>query len=87
MSDPFQSHSSGLESPATGWFSVTLADADLAIVPRSIDCIGSGNVDIEDAAGNTITVTLTAGMPYPVRPVRVKAPSSGSAATGVVGLY
>lgn len=87
MSDPFSSFSTGKESPAENWFNITLADSDLSVVPRALDCTTGGNVDIESRSGDTVTITLTAGQPYPVRPVRVKDPSSGSAASGVVGLY
>ena len=87
MADPFDNYASGLDSPASDWMDITLADADLSTMPRALDCIESGNVDIVSANGAEVTITLTAGVPYPCRPARVKAPSTGSAATGVVGLW
>ncbi|WP_440974901.1 spike base protein, RCAP_Rcc01079 family [Rhodovulum sulfidophilum] len=50
-----------------------------------MDCAVSGDVVIVSASGNEITVTLTAGAPYPVRPVRVKA--TGTTATGIIGMW
>lgn len=87
MADPFAGKSKSIEAPADEWFSITLADSDLATIPRAIDCTTSGNVDIQSQGGTTVTITLTAGQPYPVRPIRVKNPSSGTAASGVIGLY
>jgi hypothetical protein len=86
MADPFATYQPGLTAPATDWFTITVGTSVLDVTPRAIDCLGAGNVDIESAAGTTITITLTPGAPYPCRPVKVKTPTTGSAATGIVGL-
>ena len=87
MADTFSNHETGLITPAVDWFDITLADSDLAVVPRAISCTGSGEVDIQSADGSVVTITLDAGAIWPVRPVRVKSTTgSGSDATGVIGL-
>ncbi|OLS51856.1 spike base protein, RCAP_Rcc01079 family [Rhodovulum sulfidophilum] len=86
MADPYPGMSVGSTSPAVDWSEITPSDsANLATVPRALDCAVSGDVVIVSASGNEITITLTAGAPYPVRPVRVKA--TGTTATGIIGMW
>lgn len=87
MADAFEGYQSGLTAPATDWSAITLADVDLPNVPRALECLVDGNVDIVSANGDTVTIKLIAGVPKMVRPVRVKTPSTGTAATGVVGIW
>ncbi|MBL3587604.1 hypothetical protein JMM61_20010 [Rhodovulum sulfidophilum] len=73
-------------SPAVDWSEITPSDStNMATVPRALDCAVSGDVVIVSASGNEITITLTAGAPYPVRPVRVKA--TGATATGIIWMW
>lgn len=86
MADKFQGYVSGLESPATEWANITPSDvADLSITPRALDCANSGTAVIVSRSGAEVTINLTAGNPYPVRPSRVKA--IGTTATGIIGLW
>jgi len=86
MADTFESFTHGVESPASHWADVTPHDTnELASRPRAIDCAVSGNAVIVDADGSEITIVLTAGTLYPVRPVIIK--STGTTATGIVALW
>ena len=85
MADNFSTYSPGLDSPATEWDSLTADNAiDFPNVPRAIDCTAGGSAVLVSASGATVTVTLTAGQPYPVRPVRINA--TGTTASGLIGL-
>jgi hypothetical protein len=86
MADEFQTYTKGLESPATEWASLTAHDStDFTTVPRAIDCTTGGSAVLVSASGATVTVTLTPGIPYPARPVRINA--TGTEASGLVGLW
>jgi len=86
MTDVFQYHSSGLESPATRHFAVTPADgSDLANIPRALFIGGAGDIAIRDGAGTDVTYTVPAGTTLLIRAVRVLA--TGTTATGIVGWY
>ncbi len=82
----FRGLAASCQDPSDDWFSVTLSSNELSQMPRALDCTTSGSVDITSMNGNTVTILLTPGVPYPVRPVIVDNPSSGSVAGGVVGL-
>lgn len=86
MADEFSSYTSGLESPATEWASLTAHDStNFTTKPRAIDCTTGGSAVLVSESGATVTVTLTAGQPYPARPVRINA--TGTSAGGLVGLW
>lgn len=83
MADLFQGMSAGLDSPANRHFAITAADADMAIIPRSIRCSVGGTAIIRDAGGVDVTYTLVAGEILPFRAVQVRV---GSTAT-LIGWY
>ena len=86
MADRYQGQANGSTGPALDWFDITPADADLAEVPRALTCLTTGNVDIVSSDGSRVTILLTEGGMFACRPVRVLAPTTGTAATGIVGL-
>ncbi len=86
MADTFDTNEPGLNSPATEWASLTAHDStDFANVPRAIDCTTGGNAVLVSKSGATVTIILTPGIPYPVRPVRIN--DTGTTATGLIGLW
>ncbi|WP_298845065.1 hypothetical protein [uncultured Roseobacter sp.] len=85
MSDRFSSYSIGLESPAINLHEVTPDDgADLPQVSRALNVAGGGTVRVTTVAGDTATVTVAAGIPFPVRVRRIWA--TGTSATGIVAM-
>lgn len=87
ITDHFAGFGSGLESPATGLLVIAPSDgADLTVMPRALMVTQSGNVAVVMKDGSTGTLpALQAGVPYPIRVRRVL--STGTTATGIVGLY
>jgi hypothetical protein len=85
MSDDFQNHAPGLESPAERLADVTPDDGtDLAWSTRAIAVTGAGTVRVTTVAGDTGTIYVAAGAPFPIRAQRVWA--TGTTATGIVAL-
>jgi hypothetical protein len=85
MSDAFEHHTPGLESPASRLASVTPDDAtDLAWATRAIAVATNGNVQITTVDGHTGTIYVAAGVPFPIRAQRVWA--TGTTATGIAAL-
>ena len=85
MSDPFENHNPGLESPATILVPVTPDDAaDLTQPSRALNVATSGTVQVTTTAGTTATLYIAAGIGFPVRALRVWA--SGTTATGITAL-
>jgi len=85
MSDLFESHAPGLESPASHVMEVTPSDgADLIMTSRAINVAQSGLVQITTVSGSTATVYIAAGMAFPVRATRIWA--SGTTANGITVL-
>lgn len=86
MADLFETHTPGLESPASGLLSVTPDDgADLQTAARALNVAQSGLVQVTTTEGHTATVYIAAGIAFPLRAARVWA--SGTTATGIVALY
>ncbi len=84
--DKYSDHSSGLESPATGVFSVTPHDtADLSYVSRAVNVAQGGSIQISTLEGGIATVHVAAGIAFPIRATRIWA--TGTTATGIVVLY
>lgn len=73
-------------------FSDTLIDLDalksdtvaLTVKPRAFMANVAGNVKITDVQGTAITLTVLAGIVYPIRPTILW--STGTTATGLIGL-
>jgi hypothetical protein len=85
MSDRFENHTQGLESPAAYLLPVTPDDAaDLAVVSRALNVAQSGLVQVTTAGGSVASVYIAAGGAFPVRATRVWA--TGTTATGITAL-
>lgn len=85
MSDFFEHHVPGLESPASRLATVTPDDAaDLAVTARAIAVGTEGFVRLTTVAGDTGRIYVVPGAPFPVRASRVWA--TGTTATEIVAL-
>ena len=87
MADKFADFAPSLDSPAFSAFEITPDDAaDLPQVTRAIYVGGSGDLRLIMKDGSTVTfVAVAEGSPFTVRAARVL--STGTTATGLVGLY
>lgn len=75
-----------LESPAAFAFSVSPSDSiDLPNTSRALNVATTGTVRVTTVGGDIVTITMAAGVPFPVRCRRVW--STGTSATGIVALY
>lgn len=85
MSDPFETHQSGLESPASRAAGIVPDDAaDLSFATRAVSVAETGYVQLMTVGGDTVRLFVAAGVPFPIRARRVLA--TGTTATGIVGL-
>ena len=85
MSDRFSSFTPGLESPASFLQDVTPDDAnDLPVISRALNVATAGTVRVTTSGGDTATVTIVAGVAFPVRARRIWA--TGTTATGIVAM-
>jgi hypothetical protein len=85
MSDAFKDHIQGLESPATRLAAVVPNDGqDLSFATRAIAVETSGFVELVTTQGDTGRVYIAAGVPFPLRAIRIRA--TGTTATGIVAL-
>lgn len=85
MSDIFQNHTPGLESPPSHLLAVVPSDsADLAMASRAINVAQSGLVQVTTVAGSTAAVYVAAGVAFPVRATRIWA--TGTTASGITVL-
>lgn len=73
--------------PARGVISVTTSDTvDLPNgACRGMHCNAAGNIKFTDLYGNSVTLTVTAGVPIPYAAKRIW--STGTTATGIFALY
>lgn len=87
MADKFATYSVGMDSPATGGFTVTKSDATVFSQPtRSLWVGGLGDVAVRMLDGTTpIFSAVPAGTLLRVRVDKVL--STGTTATNIVGLY
>lgn len=82
MSDFFEKHSPGLESPASHLLAVTPSDGtDLTMTSRAINVAQSGFVQVTTVSGSTAAVYVAAGITFPVRATRIWA--TGTTADGI----
>lgn len=85
MTDIFKNHGSGLESPATRAHAIEPSDsADLVLASRALNVAQSGLVRVTTTGETTAQIYIAAGVPFPIRAVRVWA--TGTTATGIVAL-
>ena len=85
MTDIFQNHTPGLESPATRLQAITPADGqDLEFVSRALAVGGEGFVRVTTVAGDDGRVFVVPGAPFPIRVRRIWA--TGTTATQIVAL-
>lgn len=82
MSDLFDTHTSGLESPASHVMEITPSDStDLPMASRAINVAQSGLVQVTTVSGSTAAVYIAAGVAFPVRATRIWA--TGTTASGI----
>jgi hypothetical protein len=85
MTDRFEQHTPGLESPASHLMAVIPDDAnDLPVTARALNVAQSGLVQITTSGGSVASVYIAAGTAFPVRAARVWA--TGTTATGITAL-
>lgn len=85
MPDAFSRFQSGLESPATNLAFVTPDDAaDMTHACRALNVATSGVVRVTTVGGDTGDLFIAAGLPFPIRALRVHA--TGTTATGIMAL-
>ncbi len=86
MPDPFDNHTTGVESPAIGAFAIEPSDsADLPQAIRAVTVGGAGGA-ISFVSSRTGLVSTTASLPpgtYPLFAARILA--AGTTATGLTG--
>lgn len=77
----------GHGEPAIDGFTVTPSDDDaLTVLPRALYVSGAGNVVVKMFKGTTLTfIGVPAGTFLPLRVTQVL--STGTTATGILGLY
>ena len=87
MADPFQSMSTGFDSPARGAAAVTPNDsADLATTSRGIYIGAGGDVVVTTVYGHTVTFkAVPQGIILPVCASRILA--TGTTATNLLALF
>jgi len=87
VSDPFASHTTGLDSPAENGFAITPHDSnEVAFVTRALVAYTTaGIIDVVTVKGNTVRIYLALGVPFPIRARIVK--STDAVAAGISGLY
>lgn len=86
MTDDFETHQTGLTSPAMGGSVISPSDTtDLQRATRAIYVGGTGDLRVTFVDGQTVTLSgVPAGGILPLRVIRVLA--TGTTATGLVGL-
>jgi len=85
MTDRFDSHETGLNSPADDGFDITPGASELAVCARAVYVGGAGDVEITTAKGTTLVFSsVPAGTTLPVRASYVLA--TNTTATNLIGL-
>lgn len=86
ISNPFSSHQTGLTSPAVHAFAITPDDDDLEFVTRGLYVGTGGTLVCTFLGGEELTITgIGDGAVYPFRLTNID--STGTTATGLIGLY
>ncbi len=86
MKDIFASYSVSLESPASNIMEITPSDTeDLPVASRALNVATEGVVRVTTVGGDTASIVVLAGVPFPIRCARVWA--TGTTATGIISLY
>jgi hypothetical protein len=84
--DKFNDHIPGLESPASHALAVSPSDTeDLPVAGRAVNAATAGSLRVSTVNGDIATITIAAGIAFPIRVKRIWA--SGTTATGLVVLY
>lgn len=85
MTDFFEGHAAGLESPASRLQAVVPSDsADLDLITRAIAVGTEGFVNLTTISGTTGRVFIVPGAPFPIRARRIMA--TGTTADHIVAL-
>jgi hypothetical protein len=86
MIDKFSAMTEGLSSPPSDMIAVTPDDStDLTYVSRAINVATSGTVRVTTRWGTTASISVAAGIIFPIRVRRIWA--TGTTATGIVALF
>lgn len=87
--EQFYPSTPGLDTNGPGRAVVAVTPSDSADLPygecRSMHLNVAGDVKFTDGRGNTVTLTLVAGMPIPYGARRIW--STGTTATGIFAVY
>lgn len=83
----FKSFYTSLSDPTSSGFNITPSDSDeLSYVTRGVTVTGAGTMKVDFAdMGENISVYASPGSPLPIRIKKVY--STGTTATGIVGLF
>ncbi len=83
--DSFSSVERSMSGPVTKATAITADDGnELAEITRALSVNVTGDVKLTTSDGDTVVVTLTAGMLHPIRARKVFA-TGGTTATGIIG--
>ncbi|MDX3928210.1 MAG: hypothetical protein QHC90_20695 [Shinella sp.] len=87
MTDPFSSHHTALDAPASHAFAIVPDnDAELAVTTRALYVGTGGDVTLVTVSGETVTfVNIAPGSVLPLRTARIL--ENGTTAADLVGLY
>lgn len=85
IEDNFKGFSQGLNAPIERIEQVSPNDAaDLNMATRALNVTTTGSVRVTTVQGDTSTVFIAAGVPFPIRVARIWA--TGTTATGIVAM-
>ena len=86
MTDKFGDHAESLSSPPSHIIAITPDDGnDLAYCTRGINVATSGEVTVTSVGGETVTLSVAAGIVFPIRACRIW--QTGTTASGIVAMY
>ncbi len=86
MADKFSSHTESLSSPPATLTEVTPSDAtDLSVASRALNVATSGTVRVTTVTGSVASITVAAGVAFPIRVQRIWA--TGTTASGIIVMY
>lgn len=82
--NPFETYTTGLQSPSPRLLNITPADADLSHVCRMLYVGNGGNVVVRDLFGTVLTHQNVASGSY-IGPFEIDRVTAASTATGIIG--
>ncbi len=86
MSDRFKNFGNTLQSPPSGGAPITPDDGqNLPMATRALNVATAGDVAVTTVDGDMLTLYIAAGSAFPIRAIKVF--STGTTATGIIGLW